>query len=323
MPTDHLVPADAAGQRLDLWLTSVLDGCTRSHVGRLIKEGWCELRNPRGQVLAVKAGYTLVGGESVSVEIPDDEPLEAAPEDLPLTILHEDEHLIVLDKAAGMVVHPSIGHLRGTLANGLLGRYGTHLPSGEGWRPGIVHRLDAETSGVIVVARTDQALVALQRAFHDRVTRKTYLALVAGHPRADFLECTGWIGRHAKDFRKRAVREPGEGDSKECATTVVVHERRTGYSVVECRPKTGRTHQIRVHLAHQGHPVLADALYGRSRTWPLNVTDATPRVIRRHALHAWVLELPHPATGATMRFQAPIPADLSPWMQGGIAPKQR
>lgn len=310
----HLtVPPEAKGQRLDVWLTAVLEGCTRSLIDRLIHAGRCTIEPGR-----VKAGWFLEGGERVTLEVPEVEPMEARPEDIPLAILHEDEHLVAVDKPPGMVVHPAIGHLRGTLVNALLGRYGERLPGGEGWRPGIVHRLDADTSGVIVVARTAAALVFLQDAFRERRAKKRYLALVAGQPRADVILCDGWIGRHPKDFRKRAVRREGEGDAREAHTTAMVLRRRDGYSVVEARPRTGRTHQIRVHLAHAGHAVLADPLYGRSDRWPLNARDGDP-AIRRHALHAWTLELPHPA-GGTLRLAAPIPADLAPWLGGPVQP---
>jgi 23S rRNA pseudouridine1911/1915/1917 synthase len=322
MLTELTVPETARGLRLDVWLAEALEGCTRSLVSRLIKQECCALTSATGKPLKVKAGYALDGGEQVSMEVPEDEPMEARPEDIPLTVLYEDARILVLDKPAGMVVHPAIGHLRGTLVNGLLGRYGTHLASGEGWRPGIVHRLDAETSGVIVVARDDEALRSLQDAFKARIVRKRYLALAAGTPVADFLSHEGAIGRHPKDFRKRMVRPLGEGDAKEASTTFLVHKRCDGYSVVEARPHTGRTHQIRVHLAALGHPILADVVYGRSRTWPLQPVAGKP-LLKRHALHAWTLEIPHPDDGRMLTFSAPIPADLAPWIPAGIAPKPR
>lgn len=311
-------PHDAAGQRLDVWLESVLDGCTRSLISRLIKDGRCVVEPG-----SAKAGYFLKGGERVALEVPDIAPMEAVAEDIPLTVLHEDRHLIAIDKPAGMVVHPAIGHTRGTLVNAILGRYGSALPNADGtsevWRPGIVHRLDQDTSGVILVARTTAALTFLQDAFKARTVQKRYLALVAGRPRADFLEHAGWLGRHPKDFRKRAVLPDGAEGAKEAYTSVVVLERRDGYSVVEARPKTGRTHQVRVHLAALGHAVLADATYGRAATWPLNPLDGRP-VIRRQALHAWTLDVPHP-DGGRLRLQAPVPADLQPWVAAGLAPR--
>jgi 23S rRNA pseudouridine1911/1915/1917 synthase len=312
------VPPQAAGQRLDVWLESALDGCTRSLISRLIKDGRCVVEPGMA-----KAGHFLKGGERVALEVPELEPMEAVPEDIPLTVLHEDRHVIAIDKPPGMVVHPAIGHLRGTLVNALLGRYGSVLPGPDGadevWRPGIIHRLDQDTSGVILVARTMAALTFFQDAFKARDVGKRYLALVAGRPRADFLEHAGWLGRHPKDFRKRAVLKDGAPGAKEAYTSVVVLERRDGYSVVEARPRTGRTHQVRVHLMALGHPVLADSVYGRSGIWPLHAIEGQ-RAIRRQALHAWTIDVPHP-DGGRLKLQAPVPSDLVPWISPGVAPK--
>jgi 23S rRNA pseudouridine1911/1915/1917 synthase len=311
------VPSEAAGSRLDTYLETQLESCTRSLIARLIKQGLCTV-SPG----SAKPGYFLRGGEHIALEVPDIEPMEAVPEDIPLSILHEDEHLIAIDKPAGMVVHPAIGHLRGTLVNALLGRYGHRPSGGEAWRPGVVHRLDAQTSGVIVVARTPQALVSLQEAFKARTVLKRYLALAAGKPRADFLECDRWLGRHPTDIRKRAAVAPDAKDAKEAYTSFVVLERHDGYAALEARPRTGRTHQIRVHLAALGHPVLADGIYGRAAQWPLNAKADTTPALRRHGLHAWTLELPHPA-GGLLSLSAPIPADLQPWIGTAIAPRPR
>jgi 23S rRNA pseudouridine1911/1915/1917 synthase len=317
------VPPEANDTRLDVWLESVLDGCTRSLVARLIRDGLCTVEGPAGargerREMRSKPGLFLRGGERVSLEVPEIEPMSAEPEDLPLTILHEDEHLIAIDKAPGMVVHPAIGHPRGTLVNALLGRFGTTF-AGEPWRPGLVHRLDVATSGVIVVARTPAALVFLQAAFKDREVGKRYFALVAGSPRADWLEHGGALGRHPHDFRKRAVLPDAAPGAKEAYTSVVVRHRGDGYAAVEARPRTGRTHQVRVHLADLGHPVLADPTYGRSDRWPLHAADDDARALRRHALHAWALDIPHPA-GGRLRLLAPIPADLAAWVPAGLVP---
>jgi 23S rRNA pseudouridine1911/1915/1917 synthase len=318
MQYDVVVPADAAGVRLDVWLEQQLADCTRSFISRLIKAGHCTVEP--GQA---KAGYMLRGGEMVSLEMPAIEPMEAVAENIPLHILYEDEHLIAVNKAAGMVVHPAIGHARGTLVNALLGRYGQAFVTGDGaeqtWRPGIVHRLDQDTSGVMLVARTPHALAFLQDAFRERTVIKRYLALVAGKPRADYLEHAGWLGRHPKDFRKRCVLPDNAAGAKEAYTSAVVLERRAGYSVVEARPKTGRTHQIRVHLAALGHPILADHVYGRSRTWPLTPVAGEP-VIARQALHAWTISFPHPA-GKIVQLQAPLPDDLLPFIDAKMQPR--
>ncbi|MBA3707514.1 MAG: RluA family pseudouridine synthase [Planctomycetes bacterium] len=313
-----MVPQEAAGTRLDVWLETQLAGCTRSLIARLIKSGCCSVAPG-----AAKPGYFLKGGETVALDVPDVEPMEAVAEDIPLTILHEDDHLVVVDKPAGMVVHPAIGHLRGTLVNALLGRYGNFGgPGGEPWRPGIVHRLDADTSGVICVARTPAALAFVQEAFKSRDVAKRYLALVAGSPRADFLENAKWIGKHPKDFRKRAVFKAETENAKEAYTSVLVLHRADGYAVVEARPRTGRTHQIRVHLADLGHPVLADGTYGRSRQWPLNAKPDDTSALRRHALHAWTLDIPHPA-GGRLVLQAPIPQDLARFVPPKLVPRPR
>ncbi len=304
-----VVPDTAAGQRLDVWLTAMVEGCTRSLISRLIADGRCAVLAPGGRELAAKAGLALRGGETVALEVPEAEPMSAEPEDIPLRVLHEDAHLIAIDKPPGMVVHPAIGHARGTLVNAVLGRWRDQRDAGgEAWRPGVVHRLDADTSGVIVIARTAAALAALQTAFRERAVRKRYLALLAGSPAGDLLRCQGHIGRHPRDVRRRAVLPAGSGDAREAETIILIGERRAGYCVAECRPRTGRTHQIRVHAAHAGHPVLADPLYGRSATWPLSPGADGP-VLRRHALHAWELELPHPA-GGRLTLRAPIPDDL-------------
>lgn len=303
------VPADAAGERLDVFLEARLAGCSRSLVARCVKRGLCRIEPG-----TAKPAYRLRGGEVVAIEVPEIEPMEAVAEDLLLRILYEDEDLVVVDKAPGMVVHPAIGHPRGTLVNALLGRYG-HTLAGEAWRPGLIHRLDADTSGVIAVARTPAALQRYQDAFRERRVTKRYLALAHGAPAADVFEHRGWLGRHPKDFRKRAVRPDGTAGAKAAHTGFVVRQRHAGYAVIECRLHTGRTHQIRVHLAASGHPVLADATYGRSDRWPLS----GEAVLSRQALHAWLLELPR-ADGSRLRIEAPIPADLLPLVDPPLAP---
>ncbi|GDY11526.1 pseudouridine synthase [Planctomycetota bacterium] len=366
------VPAADAGQRLDTWLAARVV-ISRSQVAALIAQGNCSLTNASGQVLAVRAGLLVRGGEQISLEVPAAEAPDLVGEDLPLTVLHEDADLLAIAKPAGQVVHPSPGHPRGTLLNAVVGRYGPALfsalasdetsgfneetadeddawerrlqpadggdsgrlkpappgdsgrlkpalpggPPGDSARLGLVHRLDAETSGVIVFARTASSLAFLQAAFRERRVRKRYLALLAGTPRADVLRCEAWLGRHPKDFRKRAVVHPDADDAREAQTTFLIRHRAHGYVVSEVRPRTGRTHQIRVHAAHLGHPVLADPVYGRARTWP--ITPKSEPVLRRHALHAWSLEVPHPA-GGELTIQAPIPDDLAAWLPAGLVP---
>lgn len=327
------MPLSAADQRLDVFLTEAT-GLTRSRVTRLIKEGHCTIHPG-----LVRAGRPLTGGERVTLDVPPTEAMEVLAEDIPLNVLHEDAHLIAIDKPAGMVVHPATGHRTGTLVHALLGRYGPGFNTGfapdpedddavrneQGEaavaRPGIVHRLDEDTSGVIVVARTPEALAFLQGAFRDRLPRKRYLALIAGRPRGDLITCDEAIGRHPRDPRLRATHTPTSphfAEAREAHTTVLILARTDGYAVAEARPKTGRTHQVRVHLAHAGHPVLADRLYGRSPVWPLGAEADDPKALHRHALHAWTLEIPHP-NGGVLKLEAPIPADLAPWVPGGTA----
>lgn len=306
-----IVDPTERGERLDVVLERRLDGCSRSLVARCIKEGRCRIDPGK-----TKPGYRLRGGEHIVIEVPEIEPLEAVPEDLPLSILWEDEHYLAIDKTPGMVVHPAIGHPRGTLVNALLGYLGHQ---GGGLRPGLIHRLDADTSGVILVAKDPTALAAAQDAFRRRQVKKCYCALLAGRPRADTWGVDAWLGRHPKDFRRRAVLPADSRNAKTASTRFVVRQQADGYAVAEARPHTGRTHQIRVHAAHGGHPILADAVYGRSRQWPLSPRPEQP-VLQRQALHAWRLRLQHPLDDSELDLQAPIPADLQAWVEPGLTP---
>lgn len=305
------VPASAAEQRLDVFLEQQLEGCSRSLVARCVREGRCTVDPGKA-----KPGYRLRGGELIAIEVPEIEPLEAVPEQIDLSVLYEDDALIVIDKAPSMVVHPAIGHPRGTLINAVLGRW-QDLPVAEPWRPGLIHRLDADTSGVIAVAKTPAALQWYQDAFRERRVTKTYLALIHGSPRSDVFEHRGWLGRHPRDFRKRTVVPDEARGGKSAHTSFVVRARADGYSVVECRLHTGRTHQIRVHLADLGHPILADAVYGRSKQWPLN----GQAIIKRQALHAWRLALPgDDVVHKEVTVQAPLPSDFSSFVEADIQP---
>ncbi len=334
------VPVADAGQRLDVWIESRLPGVSRNLVQKLLREGRCQV-----QPGLARPGRFLTGGETIAIEVPAVETPTLVGEDIALNVLHEDDQLVAIDKPPGLVVHPAPGHPRGTLMNAVMHRWGpisgltettgpvdtTEATGSEAdaetdedatdlQRLGLVHRLDAETSGIILVARTARALAHLQESFHERRVKKRYLALVAGQPRADYLTCDGAIARHPKDFRKRIAIPVGKPGGKEARTTAVVHWRGDGYSAVEARPRTGRTHQIRVHLAALGHPVLADVVYGRSRTWPLNAGPEDRTALRRQALHAWTLDLPHP-DGGELTLRAPIPADIAAWLPGPIEPK--
>jgi len=279
------------GERLDRAIASSLPELSRSRVQALLGAGRVQVDGKPG-----RASLRLKGGETLSVP---------EPEDLPLSVLHEDRDLLVLDKPAGLVVHPAAGHARGTLVNALLHHVSGLSGVGGVLRPGIVHRLDKETSGCLVVAKNHAALQALQRAFQDRTVEKTYLAIVHGHPpetgRLETLH-----SRHPRD-RKRFTGRTKTG--KPAVTTWRVRSRLHGAALLEVGLETGRTHQIRVHLSEMGHPLLGDALYGGTRKVDVRV-KAVQAQLGRQALHAWKLAFPHPRTGKVVRCEAPIPTDL-------------
>jgi 23S rRNA pseudouridine1911/1915/1917 synthase len=253
-----------------------------------------------------RAALRLRGGEEVEVSVPPPEPAVPEPEDLPLSVLHEDRDLLVLDKPAGLVVHPGAGHARGTLVNALLHHVSGLSGVGGVLRPGIVHRLDRETSGCLVVAKNDAALQALQRAFQERTVEKTYLALVHGHP-AESGRLATLHARHPRD-RKRFTGRTRTG--KPAVTTWRVRSALHRAALLEVGLETGRTHQIRVHLSELGHPLLGDALYGGTRKGDARV-KAAQEALGRQALHAWKLVFPHPRTGRPVRCEAPVPPDFA------------
>ncbi|ADO71602.1 Pseudouridine synthase [Stigmatella aurantiaca DW4/3-1] len=258
----------------------------------------------------VKASSRLRGGELLSLHVPP--PVAALPEaeELPLEVLHEDRDLVVVNKAAGMVVHPGAGHASGTLVNALLHRVKDLAGVGGELRPGIVHRLDKDTTGCLVVAKNEQALVALQKAFKTRAVEKTYLALVHGHPKAEGRIETLY-GRHPV-HRQRFTGKVKEG--KSAVTVFRTREFFEGAALVEVDLLTGRTHQIRVHLSESGHPLLCDALYGAGRKAKGQVAQAQER-LGRQALHAWRLGFAHPRTGKALKLEAPLPEDFAASMK--------
>ena len=276
---------------------------SRARVQRLVSDGLVQV-DGRG----AKPASRLRGGERIVVEVPPPEPSGIVPQDLPLHILYEDRDLTVLDKRAGMVVHPARGSPHSTVVNALLHRLGGDAAAGG--RLGLVHRLDKETSGCLVVARSDQALAALQAQFQARTVEKVYLALVHGRlPDEGRLETP--YGRHPRD-RKRFTSRSG---SRRAVTEWRVVERfGERATLAEVRIHTGRTHQIRVHLAESGHPILADAAYGGvKRETRLPAGDPVrlaAEAVGRQALHAWKLAFHHPRTGRLRRFEAPVPPDL-------------
>ncbi|PYE54400.1 RluA family pseudouridine synthase [Deinococcus yavapaiensis] len=308
-----LLSFTATPGRLDAVL-SVLSGISRSQVASLIEGGLVRVNG----AAASKSGLKLKGGEILEVTVPPPAPSDVVPEDVPLDILFEDDALIAVNKPPGMVTHPAPSVNSGTLVNALLGRMTLPEQEGalgpDGYRPGIVHRLDKDTSGVIVVAKTVEAHARLAAAFKDRDTRKTYLAICGGTWTAEkTTRIDAPIGRHPVERQKMTV---GGGAAREAQTTFVplatVRTKGRTFALVRCEPRTGRTHQIRVHLAHLGSPIVGDETYGRE-------SDA----IGRQALHAWQLRLPHPVTGDELHLTAFPPDDLlSAWVKlGGDIPK--
>jgi 23S rRNA pseudouridine1911/1915/1917 synthase len=290
--------AAATGERLDVFLAARMDGYSRSRLQSLIRDGHV-LLNDRSP----KAKAALAAGDTVRVHIPETVPSEAQAQDIPLTVLYEDDDLLVLDKPHGMVVHPAAGNPDGTLVNALLHHCGALSTIGGVNRPGIVHRLDKDTSGCIVVARNDATHQALSAQFSDRETSKIYLAVVERRPAQDQGRLETHIGRHPRDRQRMAVVVPPAG--KLAITEYRVLVPRADASLVECRIFTGRTHQIRVHLREIGHPILGDPIYAHPSRQPVPV----PRLM----LHARQLGFRHPTTGREMVFQADIPPEFESW----------
>ncbi|WP_240126825.1 23S rRNA pseudouridine(1911/1915/1917) synthase RluD [Thermomonas alba] len=299
------IPDDAAGRRLDAVLAELFPEYSRSRLSAWIKSGDVLVdgapARPRDPVR---------GGEAVALTVVEDVQTHAVAEDIPLAVLYEDAHLFVLDKPAGLVVHPGAGNPAGTLVNALLHRDPglDKLP-----RAGIVHRLDKDTSGVMVVARTLPAHTALVAQLSAREVHRQYLAIVVG-ALVSGGTVSAAIDRHPRDRLRMAVRE----DGKDAVTHYRLRERFRAHTALECRLETGRTHQIRVHMAHLKHPIVGDPLYGGSLKLPKGASDALIAALRgfkRQALHAEVLEFAHPISGEPIRCQAPVPADMQQLMR--------
>ncbi len=286
-----LIDEEARGRRLDVFLADREKELSRSHIQKLI-EGGAVLVNGR----AVKANYKLRTGDSVEIHVPEVQEWKILPEAIPLDVLYEDEDIIVINKARGMVVHPAAGVSSGTLVNALL--YHCKDLSGINGviRPGIVHRLDKDTSGVMVAAKNDAAHVDLAEQIRLKTAHRIYQALVLGTIAEEKGVIRAPIGRHPTERKKMAVVPNG----KEATTHFRVLERFSSYTFVECRLQTGRTHQIRVHMAYIGHPLLGDPKYGKK----------SPFAIEGQALHSAELMLTHPRTKERLRFAAAMPADM-------------
>ena len=302
----------SAGSRLDLFLASACSDLSRSRIQKLIEEGAARLG---GQ--AVKRSHVVRAGDTVELEVPEPEAVDIEPEAIPLSVLYEDADLLAIDKPAGLVVHPSPGHASGTLVNALLHHVKDLGGVGGELRPGIVHRLDRDTSGVLLVAKTDLAHASLSRQMKKRSMRKEYLALAAGVPKVRKGEVSFAIGRDPGDRKRmkafRASPEPPAGARE--ARTLYEIEREwfpLGLTLLRCRLVTGRTHQIRVHLAAAGLPVVGDPVYGRPRYD--RAKDAALRKalqeFPRQALHAERIAFRHPATNEPVEVVAPVPEDL-------------
>ena len=289
---------ESKNQRLDAFLASSLDGLTRSQATRLIESGEVAV-NGR----AVGKSYKLAGGEDIAVTLPEPEPVEAVPQDIPLDVVYEDADVIVVNKPSGMVVHPAPGHPDGTLVNALLYHCaGTLSGIGGALRPGIVHRIDRDTSGLIIAAKTDAAHQYLSAQLADHTLARTYECIVVGALREDRGTVDAPIARHPTDRKRMAVVAGG----REAVTHWEVIARYPGYTHVRCRLETGRTHQIRVHMAYIGHPILGDTVYGAKKEVP---------GLTGQCLHAVGLRFLHPRTHEVVELFCPLPEEFTRMLQ--------
>ncbi len=289
---------ESKNQRLDAFLASSLDGLTRSQATRLIESGEVAV-NGR----AVSKSYKLAGGEDIAVTLPEPEPVEAVPQDIPLDVVYEDADVIVVNKPSGMVVHPAPGHPDGTLVNALLYHCaGTLSGVGGALRPGIVHRIDRDTSGLIIAAKNDAAHQYLSAQLADHTLARTYECIVVGALREDRGTVDAPIARHPTDRKRMAVVAGG----REAVTHWEVIARYPGYTHVRCRLETGRTHQIRVHMAYIGHPILGDTVYGAKKEVP---------GLTGQCLHAVGLRFLHPRTHEVVELSCPLPDEFTRMLQ--------
>ena len=287
-----------AGQRVDAWLAANLEDVTRSAAQRLLEEGRVTCG---GKALA--KNYKLNGTETVEVCLPDPEPVDVLPQDIPLDVVYEDADVIVVNKPKGLVVHPAPGHPDGTLVNALLHHCGDSLSGiGGELRPGIVHRIDRDTSGLIIAAKNDFAHQKLAAQLQDHTLARIYHCIVTGNLREDSGTVSAPIGRHPVDRKKMAVVANG----RPAVTHWTVLERFPGFTYVECRLETGRTHQIRVHMAHIGHPILGDTVYGNKKPVP---------GLQGQCLHAVRLRFLHPRTGEMVELSCGLPEEFRTQLQ--------
>lgn len=287
-----IITENEAGMRADVALAQLLE-ITRSNMQKLLEEG----RAVRGQKV-IKSNYRVKAGEEILVNLPEPQPLDVQPEDIPLDIIYEDDEVVVVNKARGMVVHPAAGNYNGTLVNALL--YHCKNLSGINGviRPGIVHRLDKDTSGIMICAKNDSAHLSLSEQIQSKTAQRTYLAVVRGNVKNDSGIIETQIARDKNDRKKMAVVTEG---GRQAITEYEVAERFGKYTVVKCRLKTGRTHQIRVHMEYLGYPLVGDPKYSPMKT---------PFAINGQALHSLTLSFTHPRTGERLTFEAPLPEDM-------------
>ena len=288
---DFVIAGDHSGERLDKYLSDQVENLSRSAASRLIEDGKVTVGEK-----AVKKNYKLTDGDRITVLIDDPKPVDITPEDIPLDIVYEDEHLLVVNKPKGMVVHPAPGNDCGTLVNALMYHCGDHLSGINGaLRPGIVHRIDKNTSGLLAVAKSDIAHAGLSEQIKAHSFTRKYLAICYGNIKEDERTIDAPIGRHKIDRKKMCVTQL---NSKPAVTHIKVLERYNGFTYIECRLETGRTHQIRVHLASIGHPIAGDDVYGPSKV----ITS-----LKGQCLHAYQLGFIHPVTGEYIEFTADPP----------------
>ncbi|MHC4423404.1 MAG: RluA family pseudouridine synthase [Planctomycetota bacterium] len=293
-------------RRIDKYLHGRFSNLSRRFIQEAIKAGSVKVNGK-----AVKPSFKLSPGDKIDLSLPEPPSKEILPEDIPLDIIYEDQDLIVLNKQADMIVHPARGNTHGTLVNALA-FYSDRLSSGTGeFRPGIIHRLDRNTTGVLVVAKNDTAQWKVAKQFEHRQIKKDYLAVVHGTPELTADRISAPLGVHPRIREKYAIR-PETG--KEAITFYEVLESFRGFSLLRLNPRTGRTHQIRVHLSYMKHPIVGDDMYGGKLIYPWQLQDAEPAtqdpVITRCALHASTLEFKHPTTNEMLKFEAPLPDDM-------------
>ncbi len=305
------------GRRLDKYLNGRFKRLSRTAIQRLIKQGSITVNGK-----PTKPSYEMEGGDIIDLVIPPPEPYEVIPENIPLDVIYEDEWVLAINKAIGIICHPARSTQKGTIANALA-YYCRTLSHGEDpFRPGIVHRLDKNTSGVMIVAKSDEAHWRLALQFERRTTQKTYVAIVHGEMDRDEDVINVPIGQHSTVHDRYVVTGIAEklggrfekSLGKEAVTHYHVVERFNGFTLVELKPKTGRTHQLRVHLSYIGHPIVGDPFYGGRHVSERDLTgraeDSTEPFFRRQALHAWRLEVMHPITEKPLIITAPMPADM-------------